>query len=51
MDLFFLRILVSLVVNIIGYLFNRLCNRKVKSHSGKSDFGFELIVKFKKYKY
>lgn len=51
MDLFLLKILASLVVSIIGYLFNRLCNRKVKSHSGKSDFSFELRVKFKKYKH
>ncbi|WP_413927587.1 type I toxin-antitoxin system toxin [Clostridioides sp. ES-S-0010-02] len=46
MDNFLQGILASLIVYLISKLF-----KKVKSHSGRSDFSFELKIKFKKNKH
>ncbi|MCC0680022.1 hypothetical protein IC218_07045 [Clostridioides sp. ES-S-0005-03] len=50
MDNFLQGILASLVASLIVYLISKLF-KKVKSHSGRSDFSFELKIKFKKNKH
>ncbi|UWD46862.1 hypothetical protein NYR90_09890 [Clostridioides difficile] len=49
MDNFLLNVLASLIASLIEYIFC-ICIQKVKSHSGKSDFSFELKIKFKRNK-
>ncbi|HBH4034379.1 MULTISPECIES: type I toxin-antitoxin system toxin [unclassified Clostridioides] len=48
MDVFLLSVLASLIASLIVYLINKLFKIKVKSHSCRSDFSFELKIKFKK---
>ncbi|WP_131036104.1 type I toxin-antitoxin system toxin [Clostridioides difficile] len=50
MDNFLIGVLASLTASLIGYLNSKLF-KKVKSHSGRSDFSFELKIKFKKNKH
>ena len=47
MSEFLLGVLASLTASFITYIISR----KVKSHSGRSDFSFELKIKFKKNKH
>ncbi|EGT5271475.1 type I toxin-antitoxin system toxin [Clostridioides difficile] len=47
MDNFLISVLASLTASLIGYIVC-ICIKKVKSHSGQSDFSFELKIKFKK---